>query len=317
MVEPVEPVEPSALARQLAELPVTLQSVRCRSGRVALADYPGGRPCTLVALSGLGQTGFGEHVAFTDGEQQEFVLAVEGLLARAQGSVGEILKPAVAGYDRAALEGALIDLALRQAGRSLTDLTGVTGAPLRWVRSFAAAPEGEIAGELKLDVDPAWPAAQIEALRGRRVTILDFKERGDAALAARLSAAFPRAIFEDPPEGCAHPRVARDRPLLRGEDVAAAVARGELVNLKAPRMGGFLALLRALQGTAYFGGMFEAGPAREQARALAALYCPEGPNDLAPLQGGLTALTGESPSLVRLDGVGFGATCDWLELALE
>ena len=33
----------------------------------------------------------------------------------------------------------------------------------------------------------------------------------------------------------------------------------------------------------YFGGMFEVGPARAQLAALAALLCPDAPNDVAPL----------------------------------
>jgi hypothetical protein len=309
-------VDPGALALRLAALPVRLESVRCRSGRVALADYPGGRPFTLVALSGQGQTGHGEHVAFSDGEQQAFVHGVEGLLASAAGPVSGIVRPGAAPYDRAALEGALIDLALRQAGLSLAELCGVREAPLRWVRSFAALPGRSQGGGLKIDVDPSWSAAEVDSLRAMRVEILDFKEKGDAALCARLSAAFPEAIFEDPPAGCAHPRVARDRPVLAAADAAAAAARGELVNLKAPRMGGFLSVLGAVSARAYFGGMFEAGPGREQARALAALFCGEASNDLAPLEGGMTAMTGESPSVIRLDEVGFGATCDWAELEI-
>jgi len=311
-------VDPRALATRLGALPVRLESVRCRSGRVALADYPGGRPFTLVALSGQGQTGYGEHVAFSDQAQQAFVHSVEGLLAVAAGPVASIVRAGVAAHDRAALEGALIDLAMRQSGLSLGALCGVAEAPLRWVRSFAARPQGA-AGAVKVDVDPQWSPAEIEALRGERVVILDFKERGDASLCERLSAAFPEAIFEDPPAGCLHGRVARDRSLLAEADVAAAIGRGELVNLKAPRLGGVLAVLGALAvagSRAYFGGMFEAGPGREQARALAALFCGQAPNDLAPLEGGLTAMAGQSPSLIHLGAAGFGATCDWTELEI-
>ena len=78
--------------------------------------------------------------------------------------------------------------------------------------------------------------------------------------------------------------------------VARARARGEAVNLKAPRMGGPLELLRGLERalaleqagepgarfSAYLGGMFEVGVGRAQARQLAALYCGTAPNDLAP-----------------------------------
>jgi ABC-type iron transport system FetAB ATPase subunit len=99
--------------------------------------------------------------------------------------------------------------------------------------------------------------------------------------------------------------------LLALDDVAAALDRGEAVNLKAPRMGGFITVLRALAlvdargagALAYLGGMHETGVGREQARQLAAIYCPAAPNDLAPLPGGRLSTPGE----VALDVVGFGA----------
>jgi hypothetical protein len=319
-------LDPRALADRLGALPVRLGGVRCRSGRVALRDYPGGRPLTLVALSGQGHTGFGEHVAFSDDEQQAFVHAVEGYFASAAGPVAGILRPQLPSYARAALESALLDLALRQAGVSLGELAGRAAAPLRWVSSFSDPdPAGRAracGGEVKVDVDPAWTDATIATLAGERVAILDFKEAGTPALAARLSAAFPAAIFEDPPEGTRGARVGRDRPLLGEAQVAAAVARGEAVNLKAPRMGGFLVLLRALAyarapgALAYLGGMFEAGPGREQARQVAALFCGDAPNDLAPLAGGVSSVAGLSPGTIRLDAPGFGATADWADLPI-
>ena len=68
--------------------------------------------------------------------------------------------------------------------------------------------------------------------------------------------------------------------------VATAVGAGEAVNLKAPRMGGPLELLRGLDLAVnardnYFGGMFEVNVGRAQARQLAALFCGDAPNDLA------------------------------------
>jgi L-alanine-DL-glutamate epimerase-like enolase superfamily enzyme len=316
--------DPRALARRLATLPVRVSQLRCTSGRVALADYPGGRPCTLVALSGEGHTGFGENVAFSDGEQQAFVHGVEGMLERSAGPVGAVLRPGLKSHDRAALEGALIDLAMRQAGLSLRDLCGVEQAPLRWVHSFSAREDAAaygraLGGELKVDVHPRWTDEAIAALAREAVAILDFKGEGSGESCARLSAALPSAIFEDPPAGCGHARVAHDRSLLSVRDVAVAVASGASVNLKAPRMGGVLAVLDALglaRGQAYFGGMFEAGPGREQARALAAIFCGDAPNDLAPLTGGMGSISGESPSVVRLDGVGFGGTCAWGEMVV-
>jgi hypothetical protein len=81
------------------------------------------------------------------------------------------------------------------------------------------------------------------------------------------------------------------------------------VNVKPARMGSVLEALTCLARCAaegiptYMGGMFEVGIGRAQLRALAALACPDGPNDVAPLVGepGRTARLG-----VDEDAPGFG-----------
>ncbi len=323
------------LARALGALEVTVERVSCRSGLVAVDDYPGGRPATVVEVAGQGHRGFGELVSFTRDEHLAFAARLTGMLGPGRGRVEELVRSDPP-HERAAVEAALIDLGLRQAGLSPGQLWGAEEASLRWVVSLSAladplsriahqlarpAGEGERGGtsppartELKLDVHDGWTDDVIQGLRAQRVVTLDFKDRGTLALAHRLSRVFPDVIFEDPPPGCRHLHIARDRPLAVIEDVAAAVARGEWVNLKAPRMGGFLALLRAMEvagGRAYIGGMFEVGPGREQARQLAAMFCPDAPNDLAPFAGGRSSLQGPSPSGIRLDRPGFGANLDW------
>jgi L-alanine-DL-glutamate epimerase-like enolase superfamily enzyme len=322
-------LHPGALADALAALPVRVLSVRCRSGLLGMSGYPGGRrPAGLVVLEGDGHTGYGEHVAFSEQDQRAFACRAEGLLLKREGRMGELIGSDAQPYERAALEGALIDLGLRQAGASLGELCGAAQAPLRWVASFGALEDpvarlralraAGAATEFKVDVHGAWTEAIISSLAAERgLVILDFKGAMLPQLCARLSNGLARVTFEDPPAGCPHRLVARDAPLLTSADVQGAVRAGEAVNIKAPRMGGFLAALRALEaaralgGVAYFGGMFEAGPGREQARQLAALFCGEAPNDLGPLSGGASALLGPSPSTVRLDGPGFGGTADW------
>jgi L-alanine-DL-glutamate epimerase-like enolase superfamily enzyme len=314
-------VTPAALAEALAALPVIVERVDCRTGLLPLEGYGGeGRPSSFVELHGLGQIGFGELVSFGEPEHLAFRQRAAGLLRAQSGRVGE-LGGGGEPHERAALESALIDLALRQAGRGLGDLCGRDRASLRWAASFAALAEPGPAlpprTELKLDVHPGWSESVVRDLAARAVVILDWKGQGSPEQARRLSAAFPGAIFEDPPDGSSHARIARDRPLGSARDVRDALGRGELVNLKGPRMGGFLELLRGLEaaagkpGWAYFGGMFEVGPGREQARQLAALFCAGAPNDLAPFAGGSSSLEGPSPSEIRLDRPGFGSNLDW------
>ena len=317
---------PGALAEALGALPVCVEAVEVRQRVVAVGDYAGRRPSSVVLLSGRGQLGRGENVAFSEEEQAGFAARAPGLLAGRdltgwRGSVQALMDDGARGYERAALEAALIDLALRQADLTLAALTGVAEASLRVVLSFAARPDAaayaralRAAGrqeELKVDVDPAWDEAAAAALADQPgVAVLDFKGRGERRLATALSALFPAALFEDPPAGTAHARIARDAPLGDATAAGAALARGEAINLKAPRMGGPLEVLRALElasragppTVAYMGGMFEVDVGRPQARQLAALFCAGGPNDLAPLEGG----AGARHLAVRLDTPGFG-----------
>jgi L-alanine-DL-glutamate epimerase-like enolase superfamily enzyme len=321
--------DPETLAERLAALPVAIEAVTCRTGRVGLEDYPGGRPSGIVGLAGRGQVGHGELVAFTQEEQERIAAAIGRCVNASAGTVAQAVTTDDP-YARAAVEAALIDLGLRQAGVSLAALVGSPReVPLTWVASFAAGPApGAVIDRLrarfgavafKIDVDPTWSKTDIADLpRDGSVVILDFKERGDAALVARLRRHLPTAIFEDPPVPAAAP-VARDRTLVTHADVVAAAARGEAINLKAPRLGGVLAFLRALgaarraRAFAYVGGMFEVGPGREQARQLAAAFVPNAPNDLGPLAGVQPAFVG-SPVRVPLDRPGFGASSDWARL---
>ncbi|HEY0711105.1 MAG TPA: hypothetical protein VGF45_00405 [Polyangia bacterium] len=332
-------VDARTLARALSELVVSVESVICRFGTMTIASYPGGhRPTCVVAISGRGETGYGEMVAFTTAEQRAFAERAANLLLHKGGAgrIADSISPQASAMERAALQCALIDLALRQQRLSLRDLCGGGTVPriseMRWVASFGQLPSPSVhlraaraaarATEFKIDVDPSWTEAVIDGLvQESGVVILDFKDVGNAELVRRLAARFPSAIFEDPPAGPWRGQVARDRSLATTADVEAALAHGEMVNLKIPRMGGPIPLLEALAvaqkrggHTFYFGGMFEVGPGREQARQLAALFCGGAPNALGPILGAMSPARPRSPSWVRLDTVGFGATCAWSQL---
>jgi L-alanine-DL-glutamate epimerase-like enolase superfamily enzyme len=97
----------------------------------------------------------------------------------------------------------------------------------------------------------------------------------------------PEALIEDPHEGVEGlpaERVALDAPITRVADIGAT----RTVNVKPSRIGGLRPLLEIYehclaQGIAmYGGGMGELGPARGQVQLLAALFHPDGPNDVAP-----------------------------------
>jgi L-alanine-DL-glutamate epimerase-like enolase superfamily enzyme len=349
MASVTPPLGPAALAAQLERLMVRVESAHVEHQAVALPDYPGGpRPSSVVRLSGRGCFGLGENVAFSRRDHDRFA----GYVARWFRShratkylrVGCAVGVEGTPYERAALEAALIDLGLRQARLSLYDLTRVREAALRVVMSLAAAPapqaviqrlrERGYRGGLKVDVDPSWSEHVVEELaQDSQVVIFDFKGRATAPLARNLYAALPAVLLEDPPDDFHEPgrgsepsRVSRDASIIDEAAVVRAHARGEIVNLKAPRMGGPLAVLRGLELAlaphppfesrpprihTYLGGMFEVGVGRLQARQLAALYSASAPNDLAlnvALTKGPASYQTSSPTIVRFDEWGFGSS---------
>jgi L-alanine-DL-glutamate epimerase-like enolase superfamily enzyme len=329
---------PAALARALGELRVHVEAVEVVQSAVPLPDYPGGpRPSSVVRVLGGGHIGQGENVAFDAAEHVRFASSAHAWfqsLPHATLRVATAPQKAGTPYERAAFEAALIDLGLRQAGLSLFDLTGTRSAALRFVASFAAGSDPArvmaeqraqgYGGDFKVDVDPTWSPATIATLaREPSIVILDFKARGEAQFAQQLATLLPRAVLEDPPSGLAdftpssqHHRISRDAPLHDASAVSRAVARGEAVNLKAPRMAGPLEVLRGLDHAlgantlAYLGGMFEVGIGRRQAQQLAALYCATAPNDLAPNLPSTVTPTARSnsPLTIHLDNPGFGST---------
>jgi L-alanine-DL-glutamate epimerase-like enolase superfamily enzyme len=296
-------VPPTAerLAAALADLPVVIDDVACASGAIPVPSYGGPRPTSIVTLSGAGRHGEGEHVGWTNAAHSDFARTLErwdlsgpwrlATLAHALRERG--LDP----YDRAAIEMAAIELALRQRGTTLATLAGVTPEPVRTVVSFerVADPAAEAARHpgvpLKVDVDAGWSEAVWRALGALgRVAILDWKGGGNVDAYTRALAFVPDAIHEDPlepyPAGIAE-RVSLDAAIT--EPAALDRVAPYACNLKPARMGGVLDAIRAAARCerrdilAYVGGMFEVGIGRRQLRDLASVLCPDGPNDLAPI----------------------------------
>ena len=283
----------------LAALPVVVDDVECRVDAVRVPSYPGGvRPTSEVRLG----DGRGECVAWT-AEAHAALRGRMGLVPRGRwahlGDWAAAMRERFTDpYERAALEAAAIDLALRQAGANLRTLLGAASKPVRYVVSFerVADPVARARAEapgiaLKIDADPGWSDDTYAGLAALgRVAVLDFKGAGDTERAHR---ALPQALIEDPGSGSWSESLARrlsfDAAVTSAAALDALPARPAAVNLKPARMGGVLEALAcatrcAAEGIAvYMGGMFEVGVGRTQLRALAALLCPDGPNDIAPL----------------------------------
>ncbi|MEA2125088.1 MAG: hypothetical protein QOI80_1870 [Solirubrobacteraceae bacterium] len=214
-------------------------------------------------------------------------------------------------------ESAALDLALQQAGRPLHEVIGRTPRPITFVNSLGLGdpPSADTIlrrleryPELrfKLDAASTWTPEIVDALVGPgAVHTIDFKghygleidDRG-ALVAAyeQLIDAFPDALLEDPhdlPEVArlVEPhadRVAYDAPIHTVADLDAQPVRARTCNVKPSRVGrlrDLFALYAACEerGLAlYGGGMGELGVARGQIQLLAAMFSPDGPNDIAP-----------------------------------
>jgi L-alanine-DL-glutamate epimerase-like enolase superfamily enzyme len=325
------PATPEALRAALGALVVTIDEAGANVRAVDLPSYPGGpRPSSVISLRGAGAVGRGEHVAWTAAAH---VACRDRTLPRIPCGRWElaawsaVLATVADGpYERAALEAAAIDLALRQHGLTLFRLAGQAPRAVRYVVSFGqvadpaaeARSQGDV--ELKVDADPSWSDATFDALaRAGRIAVLDWKNGGGRTDHERAHRMLPDALVEDPcweaapwSNGVAR-RLAADARLTAATEIHRLPVRPAAANIKPARMGG---VLEALAGAAacqelgiavYLGGMFEVDVGRRQLQALAALLCPDGPNDVAPI--GCAGETPDRPAQIRVDPdtAGFGA----------
>jgi L-alanine-DL-glutamate epimerase-like enolase superfamily enzyme len=334
-VPPTPDPSAHALLAALSELPVTIEGVSGTLDEVEVPSYPGGRrPSAVVMLAGGGQRGVGEHVAWSMTDHRHLHHQLAAIVPHGRWTLGawaaEVTRRTPRSYERAALEAAAIDLALRQHGTNLVQLAGARARPVRYVVSFEkrADPATEARRllaptpgiELKIDADPAWGDDVLRALAGLgSVAVLDFKGSGTAADHERAHRALPSALIEDPSPRAGpwsrglESRISFDDPVRQAADVGTLPVRPAAVNVKPARLGGVLEALRCIAAcldagiAVYMGGMFEVGVGRRQLHVLAALFSPDGPNDVAPLGVG-----GDSPARPRavtvdVDDAGFGS----------
>jgi hypothetical protein len=317
---------------RLSGLPLTVERYELEGLR---ADVSSGfeRLSTIVHLHGGEHEGVGEdvvydaedHVAmqaagpaqplaghYTLGEFCELIDGLDLFPVEPQRDVSRL-------YRRWTFHSAALDLALRQAGRSLHEALGREAKPVTFVVSLRL---GEPAAfeplerrlaryptlRFKLDPTSSWTPELIARLVATgAVDSVDFKslykgtvvdQPPDPVLYQRVVEAFPEAWIEDPdvitPETAAvlagvHDRITWDAPIHSIADIEALPFPPRMVNIKPSRIGGLAKLCAtydycAERGIgAYGGGQFELGPGRGQAQYLASLFHPDTPNDLAPV----------------------------------
>jgi hypothetical protein len=219
-------------------------------------------------------------------------------------------------YRRWGLESAGLDLALRQAGESLGGRLELSYDPVRFVVS-TRLPEGRPDRvrslrdaypdtELKLDPTDEWTDEAFDVLAETgAVRALDLKgyyagtvvdQEPSPALYERVLTSFPDAVVEDPAvtdetRPLLEPHVDRlswDAPVTSRASLDALPFEPAWCNVKPSRFGTVESLFETLEYCRdrgiqlYGGGQFELGVGRRQIQAIAALFYPDGPNDVAP-----------------------------------
>lgn len=220
-------------------------------------------------------------------------------------------------YRQWAFESAALDLALRQRGESLAGHLERSYQPVRFVVSPSLGDpptmdrinrllDANADLEFKLDPSEAWSDDLIDELvEIDAVRILDLKGlyededlslAPDAAMYSRLLDAFPAAIIEDPAvtDGTievlesATERLSWDYPIRGPRAIDTRTWPPQWLNIKPSRIGSVKSLCATLEAAKerdialYGGGQFELDIGREQLHAIASLFYPSGPNDIAP-----------------------------------
>jgi L-alanine-DL-glutamate epimerase-like enolase superfamily enzyme len=304
------------------------------------------RVTTAVVLDGDGETGEGEDVTYTAPDHDH---VPRGLMFAGTWTLDDLSRrldelelwpsepeqEAARDYRRWAFESAALDLALRQAGRSLGEVVGRPYHPVRFVASTRSEIEPYLelnpALEFKLDVGEDWDRVLMQRLAAYdRLRVVDLKAyyRGTSVDLApdpeqyrAVAECLPDAVIEDPwlEDGCrealagAEDRLSFDAPVHSLADLDALPLAPRWLNVKPSRFGTVRGLAECIdaceeRGIAmYGGGQFELGPGRRQIQRLASLFYADGPNDVAPSEyndGGARPGLATSP-LPPPEGVGF------------
>ncbi len=278
------------------------------------------RVSTTVVLRGGGLEGRGEDVCYDAADHDRFAhpdlggRTTVGAFSTRLGATDLFSagpsRPTSRDYRRWAFESAALDLALRQAGSSLEAALAREYRPVRFVVSTRADALGwhEVDPELEFKVDPTsdWDDALLDELEETgRVRTLDFKayytgtavdQPPDPDLYRRCLERFSDAVVEDAAivpetrsllEAVQH-RLSWDAVIHSYADVESLPFPPRWLNIKPSRFGSIERLLdcidrcRARGVQLYGGGQFELGIGRGQIQALASVFYPDGPNDVAP-----------------------------------
>jgi hypothetical protein len=320
---------------QIADLPLKIDSYELEGHGFQITPEME-RLTTVVRLKGGGHDGVGEdvvydaldHVALRDAGAVLDLAGKHTIASFAELLDGVELFPSPperevsVNYRRWAFESAALDLALRQADRSLYEHLGREARPVTFVVSMRLTHPGseevstiepvrkrlEVYPTLRFKLDPTndWTDELIgQLVETGAVDSLDLKGQykgtpvdvdTDPELYRKLIEAFPQAWLEDPDvndetrrilEPVAD-RVTWDAPIHSVADIEGREWTPKMVNIKPSRFGPLRELFAAYDYCAernigaYGGGQWELGPGRGQIQYLASIFHPDTPNDVAP-----------------------------------
>ncbi|HEX8855105.1 MAG TPA: hypothetical protein VF752_05840 [Thermoleophilaceae bacterium] len=319
-----------SLWERVAGLPIEVESYALEGlERDVSSDFT--RLSTVIHMSGGGEEGLGEdvtydgmdHIALQDAGPVHDLSGVRsfGEFCELVGSLdlfpAEPVREVSRLYRRWAFESAALDLALRQAGRSLADVVERQPRPVNFVVSLRLGDPPtmepirkrlDLYPELRFKLDPVqgWDDGLISDLVATgAVDSVDLKgfykgtvvdNPGDAGLYSRVIEAFPAAWVEDPDVNeetrpilePIRDRITWDAPIHSVADIEELEWKPRMVNIKPSRLGSVQELFTAYDYCdangigAYGGGQFELGVGRGHIQYLASLFHPDTPNDTAP-----------------------------------
>ncbi|HZB23838.1 MAG TPA: hypothetical protein VE444_08335 [Gaiellaceae bacterium] len=293
---------------RLAELPVQVDGYTTERRELATGRFT--RVTTTVVLTGGGVEGRGEDVIYEAELHDTFPLEIRLDGTHTVDSLSSALEEHdLHDYRRWAFESAALDLALRQAGKSLGEAVGREYRPVRFVASTSGDIREWLAVEpgleFKVDTNSRWTRELMEELAATgSVRCVDMKghyvgewvDRLEPPQYADVLEAFTDAVIEDPLFDdtsrdvlhAAAERLSFDAPIHSVADIEALPVEPGYMNIKPSRFGSCRRLFEAIahceaRGVRlYGGGQFELGVGREHIQAIASLYYPDGANDVAP-----------------------------------
>jgi L-alanine-DL-glutamate epimerase-like enolase superfamily enzyme len=315
---------------RLAGLPLEVDSYSL-DGLEAQVSSDFTRLSTVIHMQGGGEEGVGEDVTYDQLDHIALQDAGPVLELAGKRTIGEFcelvgsldlfpadpVRDVSRRYRRWAFESAALDLALRQAGKSLAQVMERELRPLNFVVSLRLGEPPTIEPvrkrldlyptlRFKLDPTDEWTDELIaELVATGAVDSVDLKglyvgtvvdAGADPELYRRVAEAFPAAWIEDPrlteeTDPVLEPyrdRITWDANIHAVADIEGLPFPPRMVNIKPSRLGGLQELFAAYDYCeehgigAYGGGQFELGPGRGQIQYLASLFHPDTPNDVAP-----------------------------------